>query len=227
MRQKTNLRKNKIFLNPLWDLCVVTDVALSQGRSEQEVVLQALQGGARVIQYREKQRSTRYQVAVASELCQLVHQYGGIFIVNDRVDVALAIGADGVHLGQEDLPATLARSILGPDKIIGVSASNATEAIQAEADGADYLGVGAIFSTRTKDEATAIGLKGLQELRQASWLPVLAIGGIGPGNAGEVIQAGADGIAVVSAVVSADDVARVTSNLLQIVRATKEQLREK
>jgi len=200
---------------------VVTDRNLAGSRSEEEVVNLALRGGVRVFQYREKERSTRYQVELGARLCQLVHQYQGIFMVNDRVDIARSIQADGVHLGQEDLPITMARSILGPDKIIGVSVSNVQQAIQAEAEGADYVGASALFSTATKAEALAMGLPGLKQIRQAIGIPILAIGGIGVENASAVTQAGADGLAVVSAIVSAEDITQAAANLLRIIRDAK------
>ena len=143
-------------------------------------------------------------------------------IVNDRLDVALAIKAEGVHVGQDDMPATLTRNLMGQKGIVGVSATNLQEAIQAEEDGADYLGVGPIFATPTKpDAAPPMGLEGLAEVCRRVSIPVVAIGGINEHNAAAVIEAGADGVAVVSAVVAAPDVAAAARRLREVVEAAR------
>ena len=158
------------------EVYLVTDRRLAGERDEAEIVLSALRGGVRLVQYREKELSTCQQVEQARRLLCLTRQHGAFFLVNDRVDVALAVGADGVHLGQEDLPLPIARRLLGRGKIIGVSVQSPEEARRAEAAGADYLGVGAIFSTSTKPDAGAIGLVGIRAIRSAVRLPLVAIG---------------------------------------------------
>ena len=170
---------------------VITDSRLSLGRSNIEVVRQAIAGGARLIQLREKEASTREVVAMGQAILEITREAGALLLVNDRVDVAQAIGADGVHLGQDDLPARLARRILGPAAIIGVTAETEAEARAAEATGADYLGVGPIFPTSTKADAGApYGTALIGRIKAVSALPVVAIGGIKTENAAEVAQAG-------------------------------------
>ncbi|MBM4430478.1 MAG: thiamine phosphate synthase, partial [Chloroflexi bacterium] len=183
-----------------WTLYVLTDAGLSRGRSHLQVVRAAIEGGATAIQYREKQASTRCQLEEALALRRLTREAGVPFIVNDRLDVALAAEADGLHVGQDDLPATIARRWMGRDKILGVSATNLQEALQAEQDGADYLGAGPVFATPTKaDAAPPMGVEGLAEICRRVSIPVVAIGGINAENAAAVIKAGADGVAVISA----------------------------
>ncbi|WP_298816755.1 thiamine phosphate synthase [Chloroflexus sp.] len=201
-----------------WDLYVITDAGLARGRSHQAVLEAAIAGGATVVQYREKAASTRQMVQEAGELCALARQASVPLIVNDRIDVALAVDADGVHIGQDDMPAQLARRLIGPDKILGVSVSTLDEALQAVQDGADYLGVGPIFATPTKpDAAPPIGMEGLRLICQQVSIPIVAIGSINATNAADAIAAGADGVAVVSAVVAADDVAVAARQLRAIV----------
>lgn len=203
------------------DLYVVTDRKLTRGRSLLKIIEGSLEGGASIIQLREKEISTRGFIELALQVKELLRRYDAKFIINDRVDVAQAVGADGVHLGQDDMPAVIARRILGEDAIIGVSVSSVEEARRAVEDGADYLGVSAIFSTPTKTDAPPIGLLGLQEIRAAVDIPLVAIGGINAGNVRDVIRAGADGIAVVSAVMSAEDPSSAVTQLLQEVKAAK------
>ena len=208
---------SKAKLKDLLSLYVVTDAKLSLGRPEQLVAGLAAAGGAGVIQLRDKEASTRllYEKALVIKK-ELTGK--AIFIVNDRLDVAQAVDADGVHLGQEDLPAAVARRILGTKKIIGVSVGNVEEAIRAEDDGADYLGASAVFATPTKTDARAIGLKGLEAICRAVSIPVVGIGGINKSNAWQIIAAGAAGVAVVSAVVSASDVTLAAAELLALIK---------
>ncbi|ABY33624.1 MAG TPA: thiamine phosphate synthase [Chloroflexus aurantiacus] len=206
-----------------WRLYVVTDAGLSRGRSHRAVIEAAIVGGATVVQYREKHASTRQMIEEALELRDLTRRAGVPLIVNDRVDVALAVDADGVHVGQDDMPVALARRLIG-NKLLGVSAHNLSEALQAVRDGADYLGVGPIFATTTKPDAAApIGLDGLRAIRQHVSIPIVAIGGINQANAADVMRAGADGIAVVSAVVAADDVTAAARQLRALVSVTQEK----
>jgi thiamine-phosphate pyrophosphorylase len=205
-----------------WSLYVVTDRPLARGRSLEQVVEAALRGGATVIQLREKETNTREFIALGQRLQELCRAHQVPLIINDRLDVALAIEADGVHVGQEDMPVALARRLLGPDKILGATASTPEEARQAEADGADYLGCNAVFYTPTKtDTGTPLGIEGFRRLVQAVSIPVVAIGGIKATNTAELIQAGAAGVAVVSAVMAADDPEAAARELCQVVRAAR------
>lgn len=154
----------------------------------------------------------------AEALCPLVQKGGGIFVVNDRCDVAMAVGADGVHLGQEDLPLADARAILGPDKLVGISTHNLNQAIQAEAGGTAYIGFGPIFPTATKENPDpVVGVAGLREVRAKVRIPIVAIGGINAGNIAEVRSAGVDCVAVVSAVLSAADPQTAILELMQAI----------
>ena len=201
-------------------LYLVTDAGLSRGRRTAEVVRAALAGGVTMVQYREKAGSTRLMIEEARELAALCRAAGVPFIVNDRLDVALAVEADGVHVGQDDMPASLARRLVGKGKILGVSAGSPEEARQAEADGADYVGASPVFATPTKADAPPpVGVEGLGRLAAAVRIPVVAIGGINAGNAGAMIAAGAAGVAVVSALVSAADVREAAASLRRVVDA--------
>ena len=190
-----------------YTLYLVTDDGLSRGRSCAQVVEAALRGGVSIVQYREKASTTRRMIDEARDLLRLCRRAGVLFIVNDRVDVALAVDADGVHVGQDDMPAGLARALIGPRKILGVSAGNPEEARRAEGEGADYVGASPVFATPTKTDAPpAIGVDGLRALVAAVSIPVVAIGGMNAENAAVILSAGAAGVAVVSAIVSAPDV---------------------
>lgn len=206
-----------------WRLYVVTDAGLSRGRSHRAVIEAAIIGGATIVQYREKYASTRQMIEEALELRDLTRRAGVPLTVNDRVDVALAVDADGVHVGQDDMPVALARRLIG-NKLLGVSVHSLSEALQAVRDGADYLGVGPIFATTTKPDAgPPIGLDGLRAIRQHVSIPIVAIGGINQDNAADVVRAGVDGIAVVSAVVAADDVTAAARQLRALVSVTQEK----
>ena len=202
-----------------WYLYVITDEQLSNGRSHIEIARFAIEGGADVIQLRDKTASSRKLYEDAIAIRKITRDADVPFIVNDRLDIALAVDADGVHVGQKDLPAKVARRLIGSDKILGVSAETVEQAIQAEQDGADYLGVGPIFEARsTKPDASEpMGLVLLREIQCRCKIPVIAIGGINQQNASETIQAGADGIAVISAIVSAQDIASASRELKKIV----------
>jgi thiamine-phosphate pyrophosphorylase len=190
-----------------YTLYLVTDAGLSQGRSHAEVVEAAIRGGVTVVQYREKSAPTRRMIEEAREIRQLCRAAGVPFIVNDRVDVALAVDADGVHVGQDDMPAAVARRLIGKGRILGVSAGNVEEARKAVVDGADYIGASPVFATPTKPDAPqAMGIEGLRKLARAVGIPVVAIGGMNAGNAASIMAAGAAGGAVISAIVAAPDV---------------------
>jgi thiamine-phosphate pyrophosphorylase len=202
-----------------WHLYVITDEQLSKGKSHAEIARSAIEGGADVIQFRDKTASSRKLYDDARAIRKLTRQTNVVFIVNDRIDIALAVDADGVHVGQKDLPAQVARQLIGKNKILGISAETLEQAVQAEKDGADYLGVGPIFEARSTkpDAGEPMGLLLLRQVRQTCQVPIIAIGGINLINAREVIQAGADGIAVISAIASSNDVAAAARELKSIV----------
>jgi len=197
-------------------LYLILDPAVAGSRSLADIVSTALDVGVRLFQLRMKISETRKLYEMAAVLCPLVQKGGGTFIVNDRVDVAKAIGADGVHLGQEDLPLADARAILGPGKLIGISTHNLTQATEAEAGGADYIGYGPVFPTATKENPDpAVGVDGLRQVRARVRVPVVAIGGITAKNAADVRAAGADCVAVISAVLAAPDPKSAIAELLR------------
>jgi thiamine-phosphate pyrophosphorylase len=201
-------------------LYLVSDRPLARGRPLPAVIAAAVAGGCTVVQLREKEASTREFLTLARAVKSVLASGSAPLIINDRIDVALACGADGVHLGQDDMPCAEARRFLGDRMIVGVSVSTVDEARRAEAEGADYLGVGPIFATPTKaDTPTPTGLAGLAAVRRATTLPLVAIGGVKATNATDVIAAGADGVAVVSAIMSAEDPGRAARDLLAAVRA--------
>ena len=202
-----------------YSLYLVTDRGLGHGRTTLEIVTAAVQGGATVVQLREKDCSTRDFIKQALSIKKFLKDRGVPLIINDRVDVAQAVEADGVHLGQSDMPFEIAKNILGDSMIIGISAESLEDAIEAEKGGADYLGVSPIYATPTKtDTATPLGLEGLQEIRKAVGLPLVGIGGLNKDNATEVIRNGADGLAVVSAIVAADDPEAAARGLKNMIK---------
>ena len=196
-------------------LHVLLDPEWSRGRDVLTVAGAAIDGGATVIQLRDKKASTRLLVEQGLALRELTCERGVLFVVNDRIDVALAVGADGVHIGQDDdMPVQFARQLLGSQRILGISAGSLAEGAAAVAADADYLSIGPIYPTRAKaDAGPAIGTSLLAELAIRYTTPLIGIGGITAKNAGEVIQAGATGIAVITAVVSAEDIAAATREL--------------
>lgn len=175
-----------------------------------------------MLQYRAKSATTRGMVEEARALLVLCRSRGVPLLINDRADVAMAVDADGLHVGQDDLPAALARRLLGKGKLLGVSVGSPEEARRAIADGADYLGASPIFATPTKPDApTPLGIDGMRALTAATRVPIVAIGGINAGNAAAIIAAGASGIAVVSAIVAARDVEAAARELREIVNGAK------
>ena len=202
----------------MFDLYVVTDSQLSKGRTDAEVARLTYEGGADVVQLRMKNADGREMLEQARLIRRYAEEMCKLFIVNDRVDIAMASGADGVHLGQSDIPVEDARRLMGDDAIIGVSVDNAEQAIAAAEGGADYVGVGAIFQTSTKPDANqGVGLGPIFQVREAVDIPVVAIGGINRGNIQDVIRAGADAAAVVSAVVAQDDVRAAAHELRDLI----------
>ena len=196
---------------------VITDEELIPGRTHVDIAEAALTGGASAIQLRDKHASNEQLIRIGLEIRKLASAAGALFIVNDRVEVALACSADGLHIGQGDRPASEVRALL-PDKILGVSVAAPEEAATARTDGADYLGVGPIFATSTKaDAGEPVGTGRIAVMRAASGgLPIVAIGGINESNIAQVAKAGADAAAVISAVVCADDMVEATRGLVRI-----------
>ena len=189
-------------------LYLVTDREMAGSRSLADVAKDALAGGATAVQFREKKLGTREMVAVAQTLRRVTSDVGAALIVNDRIDVALAVDADGVHVGQTDMPVTLARQLIGPDRILGVTACGPEEALMAKSAGADYVGCSATF-----------GLDGLRDLAAAAGLPLVAIGGVNAENARAVMATGVAGVAVVSAIVGAADPRQAAQELRRALEA--------
>jgi thiamine-phosphate pyrophosphorylase len=203
-------------------LYLILDPIVAGSLSLTDLVKTALATGVRLFQLRKKTPHAGEFYDLAVQCCELVRASGGTFIVNDRVDVAQAVGADGVHLGQEDLPLADARAILGPDKLIGISTHNLKQALEADAGGADYIGFGPIFPTTTKEHpAPVVGIAGLREVRVKVRLPIVAIGGIKAKNVREVVAAGADCVAVISAVLAAPDPHAALAELVKVIRQAK------
>lgn len=200
-------------------LHVLTDTVLQSRHTHVELARMAVAGGADVVQYRQKSGDTRGMIETARAMCDVCAESGVSLIVNDRIDVAFAAEAGGVHLGQDDFPVALARNILGAGRIIGVSAGNLDGARQGIRDGADYVGFGPIFPTGSKSDAgEAQGLEVLADFTRAVRAPVIAIGGIGADNADSVVRSGAHGIAVISAVCCQADPEAATRNLGELIR---------
>jgi len=194
-------------------LYVITDRRL---KPEVESVREALEGGATSIQLRIKNAPTREMIEIGRKIRELTKEYDVLYFVDDRLDVALATNADGVQLGPEDMPISLAREI-APNLIIGASVYSLEEALKAEKEGADYLGAGSVFPTPTKRDAKVIGLEGLKRIVDSVKIPVVAIGGINHENVREVLKTGVDGIAVISAIMGADDVKIATEEMRKII----------
>lgn len=194
-------------------LYVIVDPQQTRGRDPVEVARLALAGGARIIQWRDKTREKGEQLSQARAIRDLCRERGALFFVNDHVDLALALAADGAHLGQRDLPLPLVRPWLPAGLLLGVSSNTVDEARRAEREGADYVGVGAVFPTTGKGVTRRASPERLREVKAAVKVPVVAIGGINEGNVDEVIAAGADAVAVISAVCLADDVEEAARRL--------------
>lgn len=194
-------------------LYAVTDRSWLNGRTLYEQVEESLQGGATFIQLREKMLDEEDFLKEAREIKELCRQYGVPFVINDNVEIALAMDADGVHVGQSDMEAGTVREKLGPDKILGVSAQTVEQALLAEKRGADYLGVGAVFHTGSKDDADDVDHATLKAICEAVHIPVIAIGGIGEANVMELAGSGICGIAVISAIYAQPDIKEATARL--------------
>lgn len=198
-----------------YSLYLCTDQDLMSTVTVEEAVEQAILGGCTVIQLREKHSSSLSFYKTACRVKLITDRYHIPLIINDRVDIALAVDADGIHVGQSDLPCSVVRKIIREDKIIGVSASTLAEAIQAEKDGADYLGVGAMYSTSTKTDAEVVTMEELKKIRKAVKIPIVVIGGINQRTLVNFKNCGINGLAVISAIISQKDIKRAAEDLLQ------------
>ena len=208
------------------ELYVITDEEIAGGLSHAEIARRALSGGADVIQLRDKECGPADLLRIGRFIREITRKTGALFIVNDRLDVALACGADGVHLGQDDMRAGVARQIAPNGFIIGVSVGTVEEAIHAEQEGADYLAISPVFPTASKYNAgPGHGLEVLQNIRRNVSIPLIAIGGINTGNVHDVIAAGADGVAVISAVVGSPDITAAARQLRELVKKSKMKMR--
>ena len=197
-------------------LYLVTDRQLMSCDTLAEAVEQAILGGCTMIQLREKELSSLEFYNQAVDVKQVTDKYHIPLIINDRIDIAMAVQATGVHIGQRDLPAVVVRKVIGENMLLGVSASSIAEAIQAQQDGADYLGVGAMFPTGTKTDADSVSMEELQIIRAAVSLPIVVIGSINKGNAGCFKPMGIDGLAVVSAIIAQSDIKVAAAELKEL-----------
>jgi len=203
-------------------LYLITNQKLAGSSSLSDIVRDAIAGGATIVQYREKDAPTRHMIEQAREIHAITKVAGVPLIIDDRIDVMLAVDAEGVHVGQSDMPAKLARQLIGPDKILGLTAKTVEQAIQAEKDGADYLGCGDIFGTTSKaDAGIPIGLDGFRDRLQSVSIPVVGIGGVTVNNAASVIKLGANGVAVISAIVSQPDPKLAAQQLIAQIRSAR------
>lgn len=205
-----------------WDVYLVTDRSLSKGRSTLEIVEAAVRGGVSVVQLREKEMETGDFYREGLSIKGVLKANGVPLIINDRIDVALALDADGVHLGRSDMPAEVARKLLGPDKIIGLSLNKPADILEDAVSFANYLAVSPVFFTATKTDITEPwGLEGIRRARSMTAMPLVAIGSVTKYNAREVVKAGADSVAVVSAIVAVDDPEGAAKELVREVRKGK------
>ncbi len=206
-----------------YSLYLVTDRGLARGRSTLDIVKAAVRGGVTCVQLREKDCSTLEFIEQALSIKDFLSGRAIPLIINDRLDVAQAVKADGIHLGQTDMPLDMARAIVEDSMLIGISAESLEDAIEAEKGGADYLGVSPIYATPTKtDTAPPVGLEGLRQIRAAVKIPLVGIGGLNRENAAEAIRNGADGVAVVSAIVAAENPEAAAAELNQLISGAKE-----
>jgi thiamine-phosphate pyrophosphorylase len=203
-------------------LYFVTDSRLNKGYSVLEQIALALQGGVKIIQIRDKAMSPRDCAKLADDALTLTRPYGAFLIINDLPEVVVSAGADGLHLGQGDMPLREARKMVGKNAIIGLSVKTREEAVQGEREGADYIAVNGVFPTSTKEDlGYCPGLSGIADIRRSTRLPLIGIGGITPDNCRSVIEAGADGIAVVTAITMADHIPAACRSLLDKLKACR------
>ena len=199
-------------------LYIVTDRSWLGTKSLSAQVEESIVNGATFVQLREKDISLEEFTAIAREIKSICVRHNVPFVINDDIDVALAVDADGVHIGQSDISLPRARSLLGNEKIIGVSAGSLEEALNAKENGADYIGVGAIFPTSTKENADSVSVELLRNITECTNIPTVAIGGIGEDNISELAGSGIDGVAVISAVFAQEDIGKATKNLKAVVK---------
>ena len=200
-------------MKPDYSLYLVTDRRLMSTKTLGEAVEQAIAGGCTLVQLREKEISSLDFYVLASEMKKTTDRYGIPLIINDRIDIAMAVDAAGVHIGQKDIPADIARKVIGKDMLLGVSATSVTEAVNAAIAGADYLGVGAMFQTGTKPDAGFVSMEELGRIRRAVDIPIVVIGGISRENAMLFQPMGIDGLAVVSAVIAQPNIKKSAADL--------------
>jgi len=200
-----------------WKLCLIADTEAAGRKNLLAAIQEAVSSGVTLVQLRSKSLCTRKFLELALQVSEFLRDHSIPFIINDRVDIALSCDATGVHLGKKDLPLLFARKLLGPQKIIGITAHSLREAQEAEEGGADYLGVGPVFLSPSKKHLkNTLGLRGLLTIREKISIPILAIGGINPENAHDVMATGVNGIAVISAILGAKDIEKATKKLLSI-----------
>jgi thiamine-phosphate pyrophosphorylase len=215
------LRRDKI--ERISGLYVILDRQFLAGKDELDIAGQIIDGGAKVIQLRDKQSKRGELLLVAQKLRELCSQADVLFIINDYLDLAMAADADGLHIGQEDLPLPVVRRELPIDKVVGCSVTTLSQATKAQTEGADYIAVGSIFPTTTKKEAIVVGVDILKELKRTASIPLVAIGGINQNNVGEVVAAGADAVAMISAVLGEKDVRGAVQKLVAKMDSAKEK----
>lgn len=207
-----------------YSLYLVTDRRLMSTSKLEEAVGQAIAGGVTLVQLREKDASSLEFYEMAAKVKQVTDRHNIPLIIDDRADIAVAVDAAGVHVGQSDIPARRVRSVIGKDKILGVSASTLDEAVQAQRDGADYLGVGAMFATKTKTDATVVSMEELKKIREAVSLPIVAIGGINGKTLPLLKGTGIDGVAVVSALMASNNITAEAEKLKKAVLRIKKKI---
>jgi len=205
----------------LTGLYAIIDSQTLGNRRHIDVASQLIRGGAKIIQFRDKLRDKSERLSITQGLRELCAQHGVLFIINDYIGLVLATDADGLHLGQKDLPVSVARRLLPIDKIIGCSVNTVDQAIAAESDGADYIAVGSIYPTSSKEGAIVVGLERLRQIKQTVSLPLVAVGGINKDNMAEVLAAGADSVAMISAILKAEDVEEATRQIMAKIEARK------
>lgn len=223
MECEKRMKNNKLKLD--YTLYLVTDRDLMSTPNLETTVEQSILGGCTLVQLREKTASALDFFNIAQSIKSITDRYGIPLIINDRIDIALGVDAAGVHIGQDDLPAATARSLIGNDKILGVSVSNLSKAVQAQADGADYIGVGAMFATGTKTDANLVSVKELIRIRKAVSLPIVVIGGINKTTIPLFYGTGINGLAVVSAILSAPDIQAAANEIKSLFLKEKRSLR--
>ncbi|MFE4813145.1 thiamine phosphate synthase [Peribacillus simplex] len=207
------MKKSQIDLS----LYLVTEESLALEELT-KIIAESVSGGVSIVQLREKNNSSLSFYKKASALKQLLNELSIPFIINDRVDIALAVAADGIHIGQDDLPLTVVKQMVSEDMIVGVSVSTLEEALEAERNGADYIGVGSVFPTKTKQDATLMAIGDLEEICRSVSIPAVAIGGITADNISILSDSGLSGTAVVSAIMNADSPKRASESLLKIIK---------